>query len=295
MGVDVGLGAKANIETKISTEIPAQSSGRFLDTLTDIIRPFSERRGLKADRIRLQREDVLILIAEKALKRAKIDNASLSPLPNKFLIPFLEKASLEEKDSELVDRWADLLVSSSIDPSMAHPRFVQILSELSGAEARMLRNIALNGRRSINRRAALDYLEMAANGAMPPKALQTIWNLSEEKEDSAAVAAHKLQRTICRAVGIPGFCVTHIMMLSLKNREVVSHEVPDLAVSPAKSSDKDQKRSLDILSSLSLLRESQAEISDERFLYVRVDYVALTALGSRFLNLCDRDLQGTFR
>lgn len=67
--VDVGFGAKASVEAKISTEIPRESSGRLVDTLTDIIRPFSERRGLKADQIRLQREQVAIEIARFARKK----------------------------------------------------------------------------------------------------------------------------------------------------------------------------------------------------------------------------------
>jgi hypothetical protein len=36
-----------------------------VDALTDIIRPFSERRGLKGDQIRLQREEVLVEVARK--------------------------------------------------------------------------------------------------------------------------------------------------------------------------------------------------------------------------------------
>jgi hypothetical protein len=74
VAVDIGLTAKASLEAKVSTEIPAQSSGRFLDAVTDIIRFFSERSGLKADQIRLQREDVLIEIARKARVRLEIEN-----------------------------------------------------------------------------------------------------------------------------------------------------------------------------------------------------------------------------
>jgi hypothetical protein len=62
---DVGLGAKAEIKAEIKTEVPSEASGRFLEAITDIFRPFSEARGLRADQIRLQREDVLIEIAKK--------------------------------------------------------------------------------------------------------------------------------------------------------------------------------------------------------------------------------------
>jgi len=106
--LDVGLSARASLEAKISTEIPSQSTGRLVDAVTDVFRPFAERRGLKADPIRLQREDVLIEIAKKAYNRLEIENAVPSPIPTKFLVPFLEKASLEDGDSYLIDRWADL-------------------------------------------------------------------------------------------------------------------------------------------------------------------------------------------
>ncbi len=140
--IDIGLSARASLEAKVSTEIPAQSTGQLVDALTDLFRPFTERRGLKADLIRLQREDVLIEIAKKVYRRLEIENAAPSPVPIKFLIPFLEKASLEDKDGFLIDRWADLLASSSLHPENAHPRFVQILSELTGDEAKLLREIA---------------------------------------------------------------------------------------------------------------------------------------------------------
>jgi hypothetical protein len=147
---DIGFSARATLEAKISTEIPSESSGRLLDTITDMFRPFAERRGLKADLIRLQREEVLIEIAKKASRRLAIEKADSSPIPNKFLIPFLEKASLEDDDSFLIDRWADLLVSSSMEPASAHPRFVQILSELGAAEAKLLRDIALHKAENTN-------------------------------------------------------------------------------------------------------------------------------------------------
>src|SRR5689334_4355486 len=103
---------------QVRAEIPKESMGRLVDAVTDIIRPFSERRGLRADQIRLQREDVLIQVATKARKRLEIEGKIPNPVPNKFLIPFMEKCSLEELDNELVERWASLLAtaSTSFDP-----------------------------------------------------------------------------------------------------------------------------------------------------------------------------------
>lgn len=138
--VDIGVGAKAEIKT----EIPTESSGRLLDALTDIIRPFSERRGLKADQIRLQREDVLIEIAKKARVRLEISGDIVQPISNKILVPLLEKASLEDlNDNYMIDRWAQLLAEATKYNSVA-PRYIQILSELRAIDARTLEKIAKN-------------------------------------------------------------------------------------------------------------------------------------------------------
>jgi hypothetical protein len=83
--INIGLSARASFEAKVSTEIPPEATGRLVDALTDIIRPFSERRGLKGDLIRLQREEVAIEIARRAQHRLQIENQRISPLPNKFL------------------------------------------------------------------------------------------------------------------------------------------------------------------------------------------------------------------
>ena len=58
--VNVDIGAKVEAKLNVKTEVPAKSVGRLVDALTDIIRPFSEARGLKADALRLQREEVAI-------------------------------------------------------------------------------------------------------------------------------------------------------------------------------------------------------------------------------------------
>ncbi len=112
----------------------------FVDSLTDIIRPFTESRGLRADQIRLQREDVLIEIAKKTRKRAEPEQVQLKPVPLKLLIPLLEKASTEDVDTEMHDRWAALLLSASNEAHSRHLVWVDILGRMSSDEARILEN-----------------------------------------------------------------------------------------------------------------------------------------------------------
>jgi hypothetical protein len=136
----VQIGAKAELKATI----PAPSMGRLVDALTDAIRPFTEPRGLKADLIRLQREEVAIQIAHLAAQRARIENIKLNPPPTKFLIPFLEKASLEVDDADLHLRWAALLLSASTSYEASHVAFIDFLSRLSADELKLLEEVVLS-------------------------------------------------------------------------------------------------------------------------------------------------------
>lgn len=134
---DVGVSAKAELSAQVKTEIPAEVSGRFVEMVTDIFRPFSEARGLKADQIRLQREDILFEIAQKANTRLELSKPKI-PLELKFLVPFLEKASYESTSSSLVDWWAGLLAGAMSDRDAQHPLYVDFLSKMTSAEADLL-------------------------------------------------------------------------------------------------------------------------------------------------------------
>jgi hypothetical protein len=75
VNVDSPVSFKAVVKAEIRTEVSKESASRLVDALTDAIRPFTEARGLRADQIRLQREDVLIEIAKKG-SRAAADRGS---------------------------------------------------------------------------------------------------------------------------------------------------------------------------------------------------------------------------
>jgi hypothetical protein len=88
--------------------------------------------------LRIQQEDVLWKIASQAQKELSERQEPIQKIPVKFLVPFLEKASLEDLDSELIDTWSRLLSSAAtnFDPHMV--RFCSIPSEISGTEVRFL-------------------------------------------------------------------------------------------------------------------------------------------------------------
>jgi len=139
VNVDVELSAKAELKA----EVPASSMGRLVDALTDAIRPFTEARGLKADVIRLQREDVLIEIAKRARARLTIEGAEIHPIPIKTLVPLLEKASLENPDDDaMIERWATLLATEASNPGENRRWYIDTLASIDSWQAQLLETIA---------------------------------------------------------------------------------------------------------------------------------------------------------
>jgi hypothetical protein len=140
--------AKATYQRKRTTTeiVPPDVTRAKAGAWLDLISPLTEWAGLKGDelrfkraQLRLQREDVLLDIVTRA--RAKIQNRETieRPLPNKFLVPFLEQASLEDPDGVLVEMWASLLASAITDFNSHHIHFVSIMSQLSPKQGELLR------------------------------------------------------------------------------------------------------------------------------------------------------------
>jgi hypothetical protein len=122
----------------VSITVPEAVTGRLIDTVTDWFAPFTEAKRLRGDQIRLQREDVLIKIARKAKSRELIEKFDPEKVELKFIVPFLEQASLENIDSDLVDWWASLLNSARKNLNFSQPIFVDFMSKITSAEAKFI-------------------------------------------------------------------------------------------------------------------------------------------------------------
>jgi hypothetical protein len=145
--------AKATYERKKSTTeiIPPDVTRAKAQSWLDLISPLTEWAGLRGDalaykreQLRLQREDILLEIAKKACARLQVESEKTDPVPNKFLVPFLEKASLEDSASRLCNAWANLFVEAArnFDPKLQS--YADILSRISWREAKFLRDVCLN-------------------------------------------------------------------------------------------------------------------------------------------------------
>jgi hypothetical protein len=276
--IDIGVGAKATLSASVSTEIPTASSGRLLDAITDMFRPFSERRGLKADQIRLQREEVLIEIAKRARARLQLEGHQSQPLPNKFLVPFLEAASLEESDSDiLIERWADLLAACSLDPKSAHPRFVQILSEMTSDDAKLLRRIAHN---HIDDMKFPDqaYSDGPLDFETTVVQNEIFTEFGKRKTDLNQFFAWIDGYFSCPGVGLIDAIVS-----------AGPDDFWSTLITPKSLLTNDDHMALEVLYSLNVLTRHVVKFSLEQF-HVAVYYVCMTSLGTEFMRRCDREL-----
>lgn len=142
--------AKASyVRKRTTTEvIPPDVTRAKSSAWLDLISPITEWAGLKGDalrfqrtQLRLQREDVLAEIVSRA--RGKIENIEQinKPIPNKFLVPFLEQASLENPASSLIDMWSSLLAAAAENFSSHHTHFVSIIAQLSPKQGVLLKSL----------------------------------------------------------------------------------------------------------------------------------------------------------
>lgn len=129
-----------NIDIKIN--VPEDVSRDTLAFFQRILGPFADASEFLGDKVRFYRWKTA-----KTITRAKeiAEETGIEPreIPLKFLVPFLEKCSLEEPDSDLAEIWARLLANASHDAKALNTAFVDVLSQLSSFEAKVLKGFWL--------------------------------------------------------------------------------------------------------------------------------------------------------
>jgi Abortive infection alpha len=280
--VSVEIGAKATLEIK--TEIPKESTGRLVDALTDIIRPFSEARGLKADLLRLQREEVAIEIARKAREKLAIEGTTPQPVSNKILVPLMEKGSCEDvTDSSMIDKWANLLASASLNLPV-QPRFVGILGELAGSQAECLEYIAFNNSEKWEfpaREFANSFLEFAEHNFVPEFQNNVRDVIKRQKNPN------KNLDEIVDGFAHPGVFLE--LLVIADSDEGIWLEYDSVAETGTR-----RESDLSVLESLGLIRrvvssfEAEIKVKKKSNVEVSVFYYHLTQLGFEFCEVCAR-------
>jgi hypothetical protein len=271
---------KSPLTVAVKTTVPAKSTGRLLDALTDIIRPFTDRRGLKADQIRLQREEVLIRIAERALERLRLEHATIKPIPSKGLVPLLEKASLESLgDKAMIELWANLLASAALGNQSNLPRYVTILSEINGRQARLLQRIMLRDDESYVRdvEILLDNLWPADQASL----------LLRMRQDHTSPDMNKIWDTIADHLDADGIALDTIIFN--QGTDQWDNRPAERKGHSQMSFDR-HKLDLDILESLNLIKNMTFKNMEFLGFEISVFFYTVTPLAVHLFAACNPDL-----
>ncbi|WP_206932630.1 Abi-alpha family protein, partial [Roseococcus thiosulfatophilus] len=251
------------------------SSGRLVDALTDIIRPFSERQGLKGDLIRLQREEVALKVAEIAAKRIEHEKLEITPAPLKTVVRILEASSLESiGDEVMINLWANLLASAATDTKSNVPRYVSILADLNGDQARLLQKIityqgAIKEKLDVER--IWDGLWGADQGSLISDLTRHV------KEKTAENIFNKLEECL----RLPGIALEDIIIE--QGEESWSGTTGMFPISQ-------HQRDLDILLSLNLVQDRSFKYVKFGKFEISVFFFCVSRLGLELFAACNPDI-----
>ena len=147
-----------------SLEVIGHAAGRLTHQLADLLSPLTEGVGLVGDQIRLFRQRAVVAALERAHEIARERGTKLKSIPPKFLVEWMESASLEnEEEVELRDWWAKLLVSASEDYKSAHIAYVDLLKKLDPEDAKTIRFLAHDTRDFLRTTRARSFRRTSMN------------------------------------------------------------------------------------------------------------------------------------
>lgn len=132
-----------NVNVKIPPEVLERLKipPRLADFAQRVFGPLAESADWLTDQIRFFRFRSWVKVLTRAEQIAKEAGIEPKQLPIKFLVPLMEKCSLEDEESELIELWARLLVSAANDFESKHALYVGILSQMGSNEALLLGHV----------------------------------------------------------------------------------------------------------------------------------------------------------
>ncbi|MFS2180077.1 hypothetical protein ACCC98_29685 [Rhizobium pisi] len=136
-----------------SIKIDAKGSNKLIDLVSDLFSPAREALIALGQVVHLGRLEVVAKIMRRTKEIAQENGTELALPPLKFLVPFYEKASIQDDGSrELSEMWSRLLATAGSNYDERMVRFTSLLSELSVQQAKILNEVATNFGRPIDDR-----------------------------------------------------------------------------------------------------------------------------------------------
>lgn len=116
-----------------SFKTDGEASERLANAALDFLSPLTEGAGFLGTKLRGYRMEAALNATLKAKQICEENNLKIKPVQPKFLLQWIEGASLEDIESEenLSEIWAELLVSASQKNTNNHLIYIDILKKLS--------------------------------------------------------------------------------------------------------------------------------------------------------------------
>lgn len=119
-----------------------KGSNALLSVAKEFLGPAAKELGnLAVDHIRYYRWKSAVSIIRRATEWADARGIARRSIPLKFIVPFIERCSLEEEDSEMANRWSELLINASNDYNEKYEVYSRFLSEITSQEAGILKKM----------------------------------------------------------------------------------------------------------------------------------------------------------
>jgi Abortive infection alpha len=226
--------------------------------------------------LRLQQEAVLTTIAK--LARNKLKDAKMAfPIPNKFIVPFLERASLEDEGGELVELWAELLASAAENYEPAYLRITEVLSQIGPSEVRFLKRLVTSNRNSL----PITFLEDVPLYFHSPYVHHDIRQCVMEGKEAPEVV-----QSVIKKVEHPGGIIT-LALYSSEEDFVVEESHPNF--------ERKDDVSISLLQSLGVLTTQNAITFEDGNLDITFNLVSLTSFGVMLVQACDNEVKTAFK
>lgn len=132
-----------DMPVQISGQMPEKTAGRLGEAIADLISPITETTGLIGDSLRYHREQMAQRRIAAAQEKAERLGLEVRKAPYKFVMGWIEGATIESLDSPLNELWENLLLAGITDYKSYLEMFSSILRELGGSEVTVLKSLAL--------------------------------------------------------------------------------------------------------------------------------------------------------
>ncbi|MEO0980804.1 MAG: hypothetical protein AAFY24_26325 [Pseudomonadota bacterium] len=289
------------IKTKASAtgvEIEAAGSGaaRLTNALADALSPFTQPMGLLGDEIeafRIHRRVKAIETLKRASERQDELGIERHPVSPKLLNTWLEKASLEADDDQiLTEYWATVLAKSPEKFSALHAMCMDILSKIGSLEARVFQRLCQD-------RSDQGYTKKhipRGIGKFAKKPQESVEAIIEKvfatklTDDWLDVIKNETQERMHEEFSIPGACIVNFeLSFSSRFNQGVNIEFDGGFIE--EFSENDTVSALELLIYHGLVDFERFTVfcsldRSEKLITVSITGASVTTLGARFAEVC---------